>query len=112
MTELMPAEGVFSLIWLLIALPLAGAAILLFGGLVATDHVDFEVLPGEVHAIIGPNGAGKSTLFHLISGRFAPTSGPIRNEIPVHAVQWPIAAPRSRKSWASPLWSASVAEVA
>ena len=32
MTELMPAEGVFSLIWLLIALPLAGAVILLFGG--------------------------------------------------------------------------------
>ena len=32
MTELMPAEGVFSLIWLLIALPLAGGAILLFGG--------------------------------------------------------------------------------
>lgn len=32
MTELMPAEGVFSLIWLLIALPLAGAAVLIFGG--------------------------------------------------------------------------------
>ena len=32
MTQLMPAEGVFSLIWVLIALPLAGAAILLFGG--------------------------------------------------------------------------------
>ena len=32
MTELMPAEGVFSLIWVLIALPLAGAAVLLFGG--------------------------------------------------------------------------------
>ncbi len=32
MTELMPAEGVFSLIWLLIALPLAGAVVLLFGG--------------------------------------------------------------------------------
>jgi NADH-quinone oxidoreductase subunit L len=31
-TELMPAEGVFSLIWLLIALPLAGAIVLLFGG--------------------------------------------------------------------------------
>jgi NADH-quinone oxidoreductase subunit L len=28
----MPAEGVFSLIWVLIALPLAGAAVLLFGG--------------------------------------------------------------------------------
>ena len=32
MTELMPAEGVFSLIWLLIALPLAGATVLLVGG--------------------------------------------------------------------------------
>ena len=32
MTTLMPAEGVFSLIWVLIALPLAGAAVLLFGG--------------------------------------------------------------------------------
>ncbi len=32
MTQLMPAEGVFSLIWVLIALPLAGAAVLLFGG--------------------------------------------------------------------------------
>ena len=32
MTELMPAEGVFSLIWLLIALPLLGAVILIFGG--------------------------------------------------------------------------------
>ena len=32
MTELMPAEGVFSLIWVLIALPLAGSVVLLFGG--------------------------------------------------------------------------------
>jgi NADH-quinone oxidoreductase subunit L len=31
-TELMPAEGVFSLIWVLIALPLVGAAVLLAGG--------------------------------------------------------------------------------
>lgn len=32
MTEVLPAEGIFSLLWVLIALPLAGAAILLFGG--------------------------------------------------------------------------------
>lgn len=39
-----------------------------FGGLVATDHVSFEVEAGEIHALIGPNGAGKSTLVNLISG--------------------------------------------
>ena len=51
-----------------------------FGALVATDHVTFDVRPGETHAIIGPNGAGKSTLFNLMSGRFAPTQGSIRLE--------------------------------
>jgi branched-chain amino acid transport system ATP-binding protein len=39
-----------------------------FGGLTATDHVDLDVGPNEVHALIGPNGAGKSTLVNLISG--------------------------------------------
>ena len=29
-----------------------------FGGVVATDNLDFEVLPGETHAVIGPNGIG------------------------------------------------------
>lgn len=40
--------------------------------------VDLTVEQGERHAIIGPNGAGKSTLFHLISGRYAASSGSIR----------------------------------
>ncbi|HLV47593.1 MAG TPA: Fe-S cluster assembly ATPase SufC [Aliidiomarina sp.] len=31
--------------------------------------LDFEVKPGEVHAIMGPNGAGKSTLGYVLSGR-------------------------------------------
>ncbi len=46
-----------------------------FGSFRAVDHVDFEVLPGTIHAVIGPNGAGKSTLFKLITGSLKPTSG-------------------------------------
>ncbi|PON15415.1 ABC transporter ATP-binding protein [Candidatus Entotheonella serta] len=62
-----------------------------FGGLVAVDHVNFELLPGEIHAIIGPNGAGKTTLVNLICGRIAPTSGTVFFEgaditqLPAHA---------------------------
>ena len=48
-----------------------------FGKTQIIRGVDLTVQAGERVAIIGPNGAGKSTLFHLISGRFAPTSGEI-----------------------------------
>lgn len=48
-----------------------------FGEAHIIRNVNFELYKGERHAIIGPNGAGKSTLFHLISGRFHPTSGEI-----------------------------------
>ena len=51
-----------------------------FGGLTATDHVDFEVFPGEVHAIIGPNGAGKTTLISLVAGELHPDAGTIMFE--------------------------------
>ena len=46
-----------------------------FGGLLATDHAELNVLAGEIHALIGPNGAGKTTLIHLISGALSPTAG-------------------------------------
>jgi branched-chain amino acid transport system ATP-binding protein len=48
-----------------------------FGGLVVTDHVTFDVAPGELHAVIGPNGAGKTTLINQISGLLAPDAGRI-----------------------------------
>lgn len=49
-----------------------------FGGLAATDHVDFSVRNGEIHALIGPNGAGKTTLIHQISGALKPDEGRVR----------------------------------
>ena len=46
-----------------------------FGGVVASDAVDFAVNAGEVHAVIGPNGSGKTTLLHQLAGEMRPDSG-------------------------------------
>ena len=48
-----------------------------FGGLLAVDGVQFDVLPDQIFAIIGPNGAGKSTLFRLLMGKEQADSGSI-----------------------------------
>ena len=48
-----------------------------FGGVVAVDHLTFNLREREILSIIGPNGAGKTTLFNLISGIYPPTSGSI-----------------------------------
>lgn len=49
-----------------------------FGGVLATDHVDFSLKKGEIHALIGPNGAGKTTLIGQIMGEISLDSGSIR----------------------------------
>ena len=48
-----------------------------FGGLVATDHLDLSIQPGEIHAVIGPNGAGKTTLIAQLMGEILPDAGTI-----------------------------------
>jgi ABC-type branched-subunit amino acid transport system ATPase component len=48
-----------------------------FGGIVATDDVNFSLEQGARHALIGPNGAGKTTLVNLLTGVLTPTAGTI-----------------------------------
>ncbi|MGC8862764.1 MAG: sugar ABC transporter ATP-binding protein [Armatimonadota bacterium] len=48
-----------------------------YPGVTALDAVDFDVLPGEVHALVGENGAGKSTLMKVLAGADAKDSGRI-----------------------------------
>jgi general nucleoside transport system ATP-binding protein len=48
-----------------------------FPGVVANSGVDFDIGPGEVHALLGENGAGKSTLMRQLYGMYMPDSGTI-----------------------------------
>jgi rhamnose transport system ATP-binding protein len=46
-----------------------------FGGVTAVEGVDFDLRPGEVHALVGENGAGKSTLMKMVHGLYRPDDG-------------------------------------
>lgn len=49
-----------------------------YGRVVALNHADFDLYPGEILGVIGDNGAGKTTLIKALNGAVIPDEGEIR----------------------------------
>lgn len=65
-----------------------------FPGVLACDHVNFDVHAGEIHTLLGENGAGKSTLMKILYGMYRPDAGeisingrPVRFHSPLDAIR-------------------------
>lgn len=48
-----------------------------FPGVLANNHVNFELRKGEIHALLGENGAGKSTLMNILAGLYRQDTGTV-----------------------------------
>ena len=61
------------------ALPVATRGLVKrYGEIVAVDHVDLTVEPGDVFGYLGPNGAGKTTSLRMMLGLIRPTEGSVQ----------------------------------
>src|SRR5262245_934512 len=61
-----------------------------YPGVTANEHVDFQLITGEIHALLGENGAGKTTLMHILYGLSRPDEG----DIIVHGASVQLTSPR------------------
>jgi len=48
-----------------------------FPGVLANDHINFDLYEGEVHTLLGENGAGKTTLMNIFDGIYYPNEGEV-----------------------------------
>lgn len=48
-----------------------------FPGVLANDHINFDLRKGEIHTLLGENGAGKTTLMNILDGIYYPDKGEI-----------------------------------
>jgi len=60
-----------------------------FPGVVANDHIDFDIFRSEIHVLLGENGAGKSTLMKILYGFYRADSGRILLDGKPVAIQSP-----------------------
>jgi ribose transport system ATP-binding protein len=72
-----------------------------YGSVIALKNADFEVSPGEIHALLGANGAGKSTLVKILTGVITSNSGTIS----LHGKQLTFSSPDdARKNGVAPVF--------